>query len=476
MEKIDIDLWQRIQDTFSKTLGVPLLSFDVKGKVIALSGELPFYIELMQSKNPALLPSLEGLKIIKKPLFLYGNEFGSVVVPVGADENSNFALVAGKMGIDFDEARDAALEVKNLPLDQIEEKEKILSLFAEMIPQLAFQTQKTENQLTELNSLYKLIRKVNSTLDLEEVLKYIMQFLVDSLKCANCSVFVLDNDEIKKYYLYGALPHLQAIEETAAKRVMEQKRPLTLHNLREKFNVEVEESYNSLVSLPLINRNKILGAVNLYGSEVNPSSHENLDFLLAITDQAAMAISNAKQFEEVKELAIMDKLTGAYTRRHFTQLLEEALKKDISVENPLGLILLDIDFFGKFNNTHGHPQGDKLLQDLTSIIKENLRDEDCVGRYGGEEFILMIPGATPQLALEISEKIKTAIAEYPFEGRETQPGGKVTVSCGLCVTRANVSMNEFVKETDEALYKAKNSGKNKVVQKIILAGNLKAEI
>ena len=88
----------------------------------------------------------------------------------------------------------------------------------------------------------------------------------------------------------------------------------------------------------------------------------------------------------------------------------------------------------------------------------------------------MIPGATPQLALEISEKIKIAIAEYPFEGRETQPGGKVTVSCGLCVTRANVSMNEFVKETDEALYKAKNSGKNKVVQKIILAGNLKAEI
>ena len=142
----------------------------------------------------------------------------------------------------------------------------------------------------------------------------------------------------------------------------------------------------------------------------------------------------------------------------------------------MGLILLDIDSFGKYNNTHGHPKGDELLKEISKLIKENVREEDVVGRYGGEEFIVMMKKVKPHDALEIAERIKKAVSEYSFYGRETQPNGKVTISAGLAITRANISMKELIKEVDDALYKAKNSGKNKVVQKIILGHGLKAEV
>ena len=172
----------------------------------------------------------------------------------------------------------------------------------------------------------------------------------------------------------------------------------------------------------------------------------------------------------------MDKLTQVFTRRHFMDLLDEAMASEISVENSLGLILLDIDNFGHYNNTHGHPKGDDLLSGLSKILKESIRKEDIVGRYGGEEFIIMMKKIKPHEALEIAKRIKEKVASEDFYGREQQPGGTVTVSVGLAITRAKISVKELIKESDEALYKAKNSGKNRVVQKIILGNGLRAEI
>ena len=257
---------------------------------------------------------------------------------------------------------------------------------------------------------------------------------------------------------------------------IEEKKPIIVRDIKERFSVDVEKNYNAILSIPLRLKDEIIGTINLYDSSVNSIKDEDLEFISVIADQVAIAVVNAQRFEQIKELAVVDKLTNVFNRRYFMELLENAVDEGVTISNPLGLILLDIDHFGKYNNTHGHPKGDELLKELSRILKENVRKGDIIGRYGGEEFILMLPKATPQIALEVATKVKDAVADYPFYGRETQPNGKVTISIGLVVCRANISLSQLIKETDEALYKAKNSGKNRIVQKVILSNNLKAEI
>jgi diguanylate cyclase (GGDEF)-like protein len=240
--------------------------------------------------------------------------------------------------------------------------------------------------------------------------------------------------------------------------------------------MNVHEKYNSLLSFPLISKEKVIGTVNLFGDFSNSIKDYQVEFISVVAEQVAIAVSNAKKFQQVQELAITDKLTGAFNRRYFMELLEKAIAEKLSVEKPVSLVLMDIDNFGKYNNTYGHPKGDVLLKELSEIIMKNLRESDSVGRYGGEEFIILMPNTKQYDAFEIAKKIKEEIKEHPFFGRETQPNGRVTISAGLAVCMDNIAVNDLLKETDDALYKAKHSGKDRIVQRIILKSNLRTEI
>jgi len=493
-DKLDLNLWKEVQDRFSKELNLHIYVADREGNEVVVSGERPFLMELIKSKRPDLfkernyrqineldetkeaeLYNFYGVVNLIKPVILHDKMIGAIVFGPMRSEEYNYGNLAPRIGVEENELIDTANEIKPVDNEKLEMYKKIISILATLIPKLAHQKQSRDKQLSELKTLYSVIRTVNSTLELDKVLKNIMNFLVNSLNATDCSVFVYGEEGEKKYCLKEDAQKMASIEKAVSQKAIEEKKLIVVKDVKLRFGEDVGKEYNSMLSIPLKLKEEIIGTINLYGSSADNLSEDDLNFISVIADQVAIAVANAQRFEQVKELAVVDKLTGMFNRRYFTELIERYLEEGLSVSNPIGLVLLDIDNFGKYNNTHGHPQGDELLKEICGVVKNNVRKGDIIGRYGGEEFMIMMPKATPQEALEVAEKIKNAVAEYPFYGRETQPNGKVTVSLGLLVCRANISLKELLKETDDALYKAKNSGKNKVVQKVILAANLKAE-
>ena len=168
--------------------------------------------------------------------------------------------------------------------------------------------------------------------------------------------------------------------------------------------------------------------------------------------------------EALRELATRDGLTGLYNHRHFKDLLGRELSRAERYERPLCLIMLDVDRFKNYNDTHGHPAGDEVLKTLADIINTRLRDVDSSARYGGEEFVILLPETDRKDGKMVAEDIRTQMENYPFEGRESQPLGKVTVSLGVAEFPADCSdSSSLIKKADEALDRAKDEGRNRVV-------------
>ena len=168
--------------------------------------------------------------------------------------------------------------------------------------------------------------------------------------------------------------------------------------------------------------------------------------------------------KELKELAIRDGLTGLFNHRHFKEVLDRELARTVRYERTLSLIMLDVDHFKIYNDTHGHPAGDEVLKTLADIISTRLRVVDCPARYGGEEFAVLLPETDLDGGKTVADDIRAQVENYPFEGRESQPLGKVTVSLGVAEFNPDIAeLPPLLERADEALYRAKNEGRNRVV-------------
>jgi diguanylate cyclase (GGDEF)-like protein len=168
--------------------------------------------------------------------------------------------------------------------------------------------------------------------------------------------------------------------------------------------------------------------------------------------------------EALRELATRDGLTGLFNHRHFKEVLEMELTRAARYERPLCLIMMDVDHFKIYNDTHGHPAGDEVLKILADIIKNRLRDVDRSARYGGEEFVALLPETDWKSGITVAEDIRAQMENYPFKGKESQPLGKVTVSFGVAEFPTDCGdAASLIEKADEALYQAKSEGRNRVV-------------
>ena len=165
----------------------------------------------------------------------------------------------------------------------------------------------------------------------------------------------------------------------------------------------------------------------------------------------------------LKELTIRDGLTGLYNHRHFQETLGAEILRSKRYASTFSLVFLDVDFFKQYNDTHGHLHGDAVLVALSKLLIAGLRKSDVAVRYGGEEFVLLLPETSKENAFALAGTIREKIAAHPFPGRETQPQGKVTVSMGIAAFPEDGSdSSTLLHRADEALYQAKNGGRNRV--------------
>lgn len=174
------------------------------------------------------------------------------------------------------------------------------------------------------------------------------------------------------------------------------------------------------------------------------------------------ALRYKQQQNKLKEMASRDGLTGAYNHALLIELFQKELAKQKRSGGNIAFIMLDIDYFKKVNDTYGHMAGDVVLKELTQIITHNVRNSDIIGRYGGEEFGIVLTDIQLDTVDQLCERIRQSIESNVFAiGTESL---NITVSMGVYFKTAgdNISMGEMIKKADEALYKAKHTGRNKV--------------
>lgn len=167
--------------------------------------------------------------------------------------------------------------------------------------------------------------------------------------------------------------------------------------------------------------------------------------------------------ERYKLLSVVDGLTNVYNHRYFYTKLEEETKRTERYKKSISLIMLDIDFFKHYNDTHGHQAGDNVLRDIALLLKKGVRELDIVARYGGEEFCIILPETGKQVARNLAERIRVSLSKQPFPFKETQPNGNLTISLGVATFPDDAkSSDNLVTAVDRALYKAKENGRNRV--------------
>jgi len=184
-----------------------------------------------------------------------------------------------------------------------------------------------------------------------------------------------------------------------------------------------------------------------------------------LVDQLQRANSELKEVNTaLKEMAVRDGLTALYNHRHFQEALMLEIARSQRSGKPCSIAFMDVDNFKAYNDTHGHPDGDRLLKTLSGILMSHLRCSDLAARYGGEEFVLLLPETPKEAALRIADGLRLKVEQEHFPGRERQPLGRVTISIGVASFPADGADAQAVLAcADQRLYQAKNGGRNMVV-------------
>jgi len=332
--------------------------------------------------------------------------------------------------------------------------------------------QEIKNQLKEHTLIYKINNLINSTLDLKAVLAKIVKSIWKYFNYLICDVLLLDEQKENLYiaatdeYLAENRRNIRIkLGEGVTGKVAATGKPLLVPDIT-KFEgyIPLMKEVRSEVAVPLKVKNELIGVLNVESKKLNAFDERDLRLLSILSTPVAIAIQNAWLHQQMKNLAITDGLTGLYNFRYLQECLEEEVKRAQRYERPLALIMADIDYFKDYNDTYGHLEGDKALKSMANILRSNVREVDVVGRYGGEEFIIILPEAGKEEAQEIAERIRLKVERYKFINKKDHPDEKkLTLSLGVtsCFQEI-ISPQGLIYKADQALYQAKRKGRNRV--------------
>ncbi len=239
---------------------------------------------------------------------------------------------------------------------------------------------------------------------------------------------------------------------------------LTKDNIQKHFQDQIIHLLHSeeMAIVPLKAKDKVNGIIladNFITKE--PITKDDMSMLIMLANQAGLAIENSQLYEKTVMRSHTDSLTELWNHGYFQYLLQTELEKAKVTKQPTSLLAIDIDDFKIYNDTLGHQAGDKILKEMAALIKNQSRKMDSVCRYGGEEFMIILPQTDKKEALLIAERLRIDIGKQHFVYEEVLPNKKLTVSIGVSSHPENGSNpTELIHYSDQALYQAKHKGKN----------------
>jgi diguanylate cyclase (GGDEF)-like protein len=212
------------------------------------------------------------------------------------------------------------------------------------------------------------------------------------------------------------------------------------------------------IIVPLMSRNRTYGYAGIYRKE--PFGYTQESVFKRFCAHISTALEKISLFEEIKALSTNDGLTGLYNHMYVMERVDQEIQRSSRYGSPLSIIMADIDDFKEVNDTYGHIAGDTVLAHVAGLLKSGVRNIDCVGRYGGEEFLIILPETDQSSATLLAERLRHVVQEHacPADGYSI----KTTLSAGVAIYRDSYSTKDLIHRADENLYKAKKAGKNKV--------------
>jgi diguanylate cyclase (GGDEF)-like protein/PAS domain S-box-containing protein len=226
------------------------------------------------------------------------------------------------------------------------------------------------------------------------------------------------------------------------------------------FRKEPHNHIHSWLGVPLIFQERVIGLLAIDSVTPNHFNHENVSLAATFADQVAVALENARIYERVQNQAITDPLTGVYNRRGLLKMAKEDFTKSLLSGRPFSGIMIDLDYFKHINDTYGHSVGDQILREFARRCKSCIRELDYVGRYGGEEFVVILPETSINTAIAVAERLRTVISSKPMiagDGLEIN----ITASLGLAQRDKHThNLETLIQRADQAMYVSKHKGRN----------------
>jgi diguanylate cyclase (GGDEF)-like protein len=326
----------------------------------------------------------------------------------------------------------------------------------------------SDRKLQQLNTLIEMTTLINSSLDTGYVREKVIEAATRLLGAEAGSLLLLDHKTGELFFEVALGEKGDQVKAIRLKPrtgiagwVAEHREPVLSNSVagdRRFFSGVDEQSgfvTRNMVCVPVMAKDRLIGVLQALNKIEGEFSEDDVTILYALGNQVAIAIENAQLYQE----AITDGLTGLYHHKYFEIRLREELDRARRYVHPLSIAMVDIDYFKRVNDQHGHLAGDRVLERLAAMLKKETRLSDVVARYGGEEFALILPFADHKNVIMVGERIRKRVQETDIDGIS------VTVSIGIAYfdgKTGDMDPVKFVKAADSMLYQAKNSGRNRV--------------
>jgi len=317
-------------------------------------------------------------------------------------------------------------------------------------------------------------RQITSSLDTKQVLSLLNAMVENALEADTYFVGLADGDTLILSLLYDDGEYFYDIraplEGSLAGWVIRNREGLFLPDLRNEINlsgvknviVGKDKTSLSWMGVPLLGTN-VTGVLAIASYRPNAFDRSDLELLNNMAQHAGLALDNTFRHAKVEEQARLDSLTGAYNHGYFLKLLEQQAGDSRQLLQPLTLIMLDIDHFKQYNDTYGHMVGDEILTALCDTIKRYIKKTDTVGRWGGEEFVISLPGADGQQADQVANRIQETMASLEINSQARKIINAPTLSQGIAQFPDEADgIMKLIDLADRRLYIAKERGRNQI--------------
>ena len=332
-----------------------------------------------------------------------------------------------------------------------------------------------ESRVNGLIQLFEIARDFNECLNFSEILSVLDQKITPQLSFARGAI-ILPSGAGGSIHCLSFGPQSRGDKDLSARFAEVCLKMVTVLDQTVKLEAPMDEEQNQFASFdtlfplwlfPLSMERQLIAVLAVEGGDQN-----DFQKFEVLASQLTLQVKKVRLYETVRETSIVDGLTNVFLRRHFLERFREELKRAVRYQFPLSVLMVDVDHFKSYNDKFGHLVGDQTLREVAKIIRENVRRVDVIGRYGGEEFIIVAPEIGKAQGLELAERIRSAVAKKRLHlyDEETQ----ITVSIGVSAFPDSLGrqpIKEFqeehlttlIQKTDEAMYRAKEEGRNRAV-------------